>query len=189
MSVCEYCKKILEHELHIKNGFHSSCRNKKNSGLTAKAIQNTQARRAPNATFVQGGSTGLVQQRGAGRRPPSSHQPTGIKKSIKDECKMHQHDLVLMQMGTTFDVIEEDAEYFKKNYKFKYARNVTSYHSTGFSVHAIKRYKEELLQSGLCFCIVEEIEPENGRHMRKLTFSSCNPQSEGLTFPGGLISN
>ena len=24
---------------------------------------------------------------------------------------------------------------------------------------------------------------------RKLTFSSCNPQSEGLTFPGGLIKD
>ena len=77
----------------------------------------------------------------------------------------------------------------EKVYRFKYASNVTSYHSTGFSVHAIKKYKEKLLQSGLCFCIVEEVQPENGRHIRKLTFSSCYPQSEGLTFPGGLISN
>ena len=84
-----------------------------------KAIAAIDARKKVTASFVRGGSPGLVQQKL--KKYLNSASNIGIKKEIKETCKMHGEDLVLIEIGAYFKLIEEDAEYFHKEFLFKYS--------------------------------------------------------------------
>ena len=136
--------------------------------------------------FVQGGSTGLEQQKA--KRYPTPKKKEGIKKEIKDGCKYHGEDLVIMQIGSFYVVIEEDAEYFHNEYKFKYKDTWEDIYLTGFPLSQINLWKNTLIRQGeKDFCIVEEVSKKEGKKiLREVTFSSSNKKSLGLVFAGGI---
>ena len=137
------------------------------------------------AKIVPGGSTGLEQQKA--KRYPAPNKKEGIKKEIKESCKLQGEDLVLMQIGSYYRVIEEDAEYFHKNHKFRYTNTGEDFYVAGFHVSGIEKYKKELIENGgIDFCIVDEVFKEKGKNIiREVTFSSSNKKSLGLSFVGG----
>ena len=152
-----------------------------------KAIAAIDAKKKVTASFVRGGSPGLVQQRL--KKYPNSTSNIGIKKEIKETCKMHGEDLVLMEIGAYFKIIEEDAEYFHKDkeFHFKYTETREDYLITGFPSPLIDSYKQKLINRKINFCIVEEVFKEKGRNIiREVTFSSSNKSSLGLIFTGGV---
>ena len=83
MSECKYCNNTLIQPLHIQKGFHVSCEQKKDRDEMEAAKKNISAHKAPNARFVRGGSTGMVQQRGADKVRSSGVAKIGIKKTEK----------------------------------------------------------------------------------------------------------
>ena len=199
MSECKYCNNTLIQPLHIQRGFHVSCKQKKDRDDIEGAKKNIAAKKAPNASFVQGGSTGLVQQKGR-IRASSTFKKFGIKKEIKDTLKMYGYDLVIMQIGSTYDSIEEDADFFHKHFGHKYNPATTSYNQTGFPTLMLSKIKEKLLGMDIQFCIVDEIDPEDpdddqpsptlpgkGRIIRKIVFSSFSSDALDLVFVGGPI--
>ena len=138
------------------------------------------------ASFVRGGATGLIQQRNI-KKYPSSRKHKSMKQDIKNQCSVWGEDMVVMQFGSTFDIVDENAEYFHKNFNFKYNPTTTNFFSTGFSLGSIERYKRKLLEREINFCIVEEIFKEKGKHIiREVTFSSSNGPSLGNQFVGGI---
>ena len=150
-----------------------------------KAIAAIDARKKVTASFVRGGSPGLVQQKL--KKYLNSASNIGIKKEIKETCKMHGEDLVLIEIGAYFKLIEEDAEYFHKEFLFKYTETREDYFVTGFPSALIDSYKEKLINKKIKFCIVEEIFKKKGENIiRKVTFSSSDKSSLGLTFTGGV---
>ena len=194
MIECKYCNKTLIEPVHIQKGFHVSCKQKKEREEIEAAKKNIAINKAPNASFVQGGSTGLVQQKGR-IRASSTYKKSGIKKEIKDTLKTHGYDLVIMQIGSTYDSIEEDADFFHKHFGHKYNPATTAHNQTGFPTPMIKKIKKKLLDMNIKFCIVDEIDPDddpsppslssNGRIIRKITFSSFDSGAINLVFVGG----
>ena len=93
------------------------------------------------ASFVRGGATGLIQQRNI-KKYPSSRKHKSMKQDIKNQCNMWGEEMVVMQFGSTFDIVDENAEYFHKNFNFKYNPTTTNFFSTGFSLGSIEKYKK-----------------------------------------------
>ena len=149
------------------------------------AIKAIDSKKKVTASFVRGGAPGLRQQRL--KKYPNATSKIGIKKEIKETCKMHGEELVLMEIGSTFDIIDEDAEFFHKEFGFKYAGTMADSYTTGFSSNSINKYKNKLIKRKISFCIVEEVFKEKGKNIiREVTFSSSNKSSLGLTFTGGV---
>jgi hypothetical protein len=133
------------------------------------------------AKIYSGGSTGLVQQKGR-IRTSSKKTKVGILKEIKDTLKRdYQIDIVLIQVGYYFEAIEEDAQYFKNEFKFKIHNRGgnSSYEVTGFTDSSLDEYKNKLLKRSISFCVVEQIPPKkedfkraNNSIERKVTFAS-----------------
>ena len=110
-----------------------------------------------------------------------------MKQDIKNQCNMFGEEIVIMQFGSTFDVVDENAEYFHKNFNFKYNPTTTNFFSTGFSLSSIEKYKKILLDRVTKFCIVEEVFKEKNKPIiREVTFSSTNGPSLGNQFVGGI---
>ena len=154
-----------------------------------KAIAAIDEKKKITASFVRGGAPGLRQQRL--KKYPKSNHKIGIKKEIKETCKMHGEDLVLIHIGAFYQVIEEDATFFHKHkeFKFNYTETNATYFVAGFRVQILNQIKQTLLSIGIDFCIVEEIENKKGNNIiRKVTFSSSNKSSLGLIFTGGVKS-
>ena len=138
------------------------------------------------ASFVRGGATGLRQQRNI-KNYPSSRRSDSMKQDIKNQCNMLGEEMVIMQFGSTFDIVDENAEYFHKNFKFKYNPATVNFFSCGFALGAINKYKEKLLEKGIKFCIIEEVFKKKGKSIiREVTYSSSNGPSLGRQFFGGI---
>lgn len=136
--------------------------------------------------IVPGGDTGMRQQ-GNIKNYPSSRKYESMKQGIKNECNMLGEDIVIMQFGSTFDIVDENAEYFHKEFDFKYNPVTVNFFSTGFSVHSIDKYKKKLLKRNINFCIVEEVFKERGKTIiREVTYSSSGGLSKGKKFFGGI---
>ena len=66
--------------------------------------------------IYQGGSTGLVQQKGI-RSNKKKVKSSYIYKDIKDDLKnRHKLDIVFIQGGKFFNAIEEDADFVEKEF-------------------------------------------------------------------------
>jgi DNA mismatch repair ATPase MutS len=98
-------------------------------------------------TIFRGGATGLRQQNRRSIRSQSSKKTKGILKEIKDTMKSEfNFDLVIIHVGIFYEIIEEDAVFFRDNFGFKLHKNPNiSYERTGFGIDSIKKYKEKLL--------------------------------------------
>jgi len=151
------------------------------------AIKNIeQNKKNIRASFVRGGAPGLRQQRNI-KNYSSSKNYESMKQDIKNQCNALGEEIVIMQFGSTFDIVDENAEYFHKNFNFKYNPTTTNFYSTGFGLSSIEKYKNILLKKEMKFCIVEEIFKEKGKPIiREVTFSSSNGPSLGNQFVGGI---
>ena len=108
--------------------------------------------------IYQGGSTGLVQQnRRVFRKAKASNKDIGIQRQIKDTLKAKfAFDIVIMHFGGFFIVIEEDAEYFNKEFKLKLIQpGRFTYHISSFPLTARQKYidllKMPFFSSDFCF--------------------------------------
>jgi len=139
------------------------------------------------AKIVSGGSTGLVQQRGR-IRETNRYKKVGIKKEIKDALNMYGFDLVIMQIGSTYDAIEEHADYFHKEFGYMYNSATVSYNAIGFPTQFLDKIKAKLIKKEVKFCIVDEVDEDPTRIIRKVTYPS-DSDAFGLTFVGGDKKN
>ena len=138
------------------------------------------------ASFVRAGATGLIKQRNI-KKYPSSRKHKSMKQDIKNQCNMWGEEMVVMQFGSTFEIVDENAEYFHKNFNFNYNSATTNFFSTGFFLGSIEKYKKKLLEKEIKFCIVEEVFKEKDKPIiREVTFSSSNGPSLGNQFVGGI---
>lgn len=136
------------------------------------------------AKIVPGGATGLVQQRV--KNYPHSKKRQSMKQDIKNQCNSAGDEMVLMQFGSTFDIVDDNAEYFHKEFGFEYNPQTVNFYQTGFPLASINKYKTEFLKRKINFCIVEEVLNEKGKNIiREVTFSSSNSKSLELIFIGG----
>ena len=152
--------------------------------LIASAIKNIESRKKITARFVRGGATGLVQQRGIRSYRPSQTK-TGIIKSIKDSIKNNDGiSLVLIQRGYYIEVIEEDARYFHKEFGLKIhdSGGNRPYEIAGFPKSALNKYTQILLEKGLDFCTVEQVDKIHGVVVREITFSAQKKECIGRRF-------
>ena len=134
---------------------------------------------------VQGGSTGLVQQKL--KKYPPKKPKVGIIKGIKDFLKsQYRCDLVLIQVGFYIEIIEEDAKYFKNEFGLKIhdAGGTRSYDVAGFPKEkGLAKYQKILDERKVCYCLVEQIEDcKDKKVIREVTHSSCNKKALGLVF-------
>ena len=110
-----------------------------------------------------------------------------MKQDIKNQCNMLGEEMVVMQFGSTFDIVDENAEYFHEYFKFKFNPATVNFFSCGFTLGAINKYKEKLLEKGIKFCIIEEVFKKKGKSIiREVTYSSSNGPSLGRQFIGGI---
>lgn len=125
-------------------------------------------------TIYRGGATGLRQQNRRSIRSQSSKKTKGILKEIKDTMKSEfNFDLVIIHVGIFYEIIEEDAVFFRDNFGFKLHKNPNiSYERTGFGIDSIKKYKEKLLNMNKQFCIINQIDSKTENITRKVIFST-----------------
>jgi DNA mismatch repair ATPase MutS len=127
-------------------------------------------------TIFRGGATGLRQQNRRSIRSQSSKKTKGILKEIKDTMKSEfNFDLVIIHVGIFYEIIEEDAVFFRDNFGFKLHKNPNiSYERTGFGIDSIKKYKEKLLNMNKQFCIINQIDSKTENITRKVIFSTID---------------
>jgi hypothetical protein len=148
MSECKYCNKTLIEPVHIQKGFHVSCKQKKDREEMDDAKKNIAANKAPNASFVQGGDTGLRQTR-INNYPQNNHRRDNIYPGIKNTIKAkYKHiDIVFMHgLSTRYYVAEEDAELIHKLDSEKTYRQDISYFLTSIGRNEKKEFIEKLTE-------------------------------------------
>ena len=132
--------------------------------------------------IYQGGSTGLVQQNKRSLRTFTSKSGRGIQRDIKDTLKgMYNFDIVIMQSGNMFIVIEEDATFFKTQFNFKVTQPGNySYIKTGFPLSSKDKYTKKLSNLNKTFCVLVQFgkEPNIGREVIESTIE----KALGITF-------
>jgi DNA mismatch repair ATPase MutS len=92
-----------------------------------------------------------------------------------------------MQIGAYYKLIEEDANYMHEEFGLNYTNTGEDIDVVGFPLHHLKNKKRQLLQKNICFCIVDEVTPVNGRFIREVVFANCDDEVIGITFVGGPI--
>ena len=132
--------------------------------------------------IYQGGSTGLVQQNKRSLRKFTSKSGRGIQREIKDTLKgMYHFDIVIMQFGSMFRVIEEDATFFKKEFNFKVSQpGRYTYETTGFPLGSKDKYSKKLLELNKTFCILVQF-GEEPNFIREV-MESTSEKALGITF-------
>ena len=126
--------------------------------------------------IYQGGSTGLVQQN---KRMimKSSHTigDVGIQRQLKDMLKAKfAFDIVIMHFGDFFRIIEEDAEFFNKEFNFKLSQpGRYSFVTTAFPLYARQKYIEKLKDMNKEFCLLDQYKVDDKEQFyRKVNVSS-----------------
>ena len=135
--------------------------------------------------IYQGGSTGLVQQnRRVFRKAKASNKDIGIQRQIKDTLKAKfAFDIVIMHFGGFFIVIEEDAEYFNKEFKFKlFQPGRYTYHVCSFPEYSRKKYIDLLMNKNLEFCLLDQYPGENQDEFFRVVNVSTHEKAIGFTF-------
>ena len=134
--------------------------------------------------IYQGGSTGLVQQnRRVFKKKSASKSSFGIQRFIKDTLKSKfSFDLVIMQFGR-YIIIEEDAEYFNKEFKFKlFQPGRYTYHVCSFPEYSRKKYIDLLMNKNIEFCLLDQYPGENQDEFFRVVNVSTHEKAIGFTF-------
>jgi hypothetical protein len=169
---CKYCNKTLADHVNITQGFHTSCRNKKNSLKVKKAMKDTNSRRNP---FVPGGQTGMVQQGNLKNYPKKKIRGNlvypGIKNTIK--AKYKHIDIVFMHgLSTRYYVAEEDAELIHKLDSNKDYRENISYFLTSIPRDEKKEFIKKLAGKNKGYVFMDMKKPLTDPVMRVIVDSS-----------------
>lgn len=94
---------------------------------------------------------------------------------IKDTLKgSYDINLVIIQCGAFFEVIEEDAELLIDKFDLKRNNNWGATHA-GFPLSSIDKFQEKLMEKNIKFCIVKEINKDNSSNngvLRQVTYST-----------------
>ena len=134
------------------------------------------------ASFVRGGSPGLKQQRL--KNFPEKAREIGIVKSIKDDLKNnHLFEIVIIQVGIFYEVIEEDAKFFHDEFNFEIhdAGGTRSYEVTGFHLKSIEKYTQKLKNQNISFCVVQQQKEKiSGYTVREVTDEFKGGQSDSF---------
>jgi DNA mismatch repair ATPase MutS len=135
--------------------------------------------------IYQGGSTGLVQQnKRVIMKSNSSKGDIGIQRQIRDILKSKfSFDLVIMQFGYYYTVIEEDADFFNKEFKFKLSQpgNYT-YYVTGFPLESRQKYIDKLKSSNKQYCLLDQYQVENKNEIYRVVNVSTHKKALGFWF-------
>tara|TARA_B100002051_G_C16287426_1_gene416439 strand:- start:111 stop:461 length:351 start_codon:yes stop_codon:yes gene_type:complete len=110
----------------------------------------------------------------------------GKIKTIKDVLKSEFGlDLVIIQCGYYFEIIEEDAEFFNRSFRFKLHNCGGSrpYQVTGFPKNRwmLNKYKKLLSEKGINYAIVDQVDVQRNHVTREVTHST-NDDALGLVF-------
>ena len=135
--------------------------------------------------IYQGGSTGLVQQnKRVFRKDKASHTDTGIQRQIKDTLKAKfAFDIVVMHFGGFFIIIEEDAEYFNKEFKFKLIQpGRFTYYFCSFPLTARQKYIDLLKNKDKEFCLLDQYQVDNKDEFYRVVNISTHEKALGFTF-------
>ena len=135
--------------------------------------------------IYQGGSTGLVQQnRRVFRKAKASNKDIGIQRQIKDTLKAKfAFDIVIMHFGAFFIVIEEDAEYFNKEFKLKLIQpGRYTYHISSFPLTARQKYIDLLKSKDKEFCLLDQYPVDNKEEFYRVVNISTHEKALGFTF-------
>ncbi|MEC8086143.1 MAG: hypothetical protein VX096_04190 [Pseudomonadota bacterium] len=135
--------------------------------------------------IYQGGSTGLVQQnRRVFRKAKASNKDIGIQRQIKDTLKAKfAFDIVIMHFGAFFIVIEEDAEYFNKEFKLKLIQpGRYTYHICSFPLTARQKYIDLLRSKDKEFCLLDQYQVDNKEEFYRVVNISTHEKALGFTF-------
>lgn len=132
--------------------------------------------------IYRGGSTGLVQQSKKSLRKYTTKSGRGIQREIKDTLKgMFKFDIVIMQFGVYFKVIEEDAIFFKNEFNFKVSQPGSyTYEVTGFPLNVKEKYSNKLQNLNKTFCILEQF--GKAPNITREVIESTSEKAIGITF-------
>tara|TARA_Y100000768_G_scaffold234694_1_gene177432 strand:- start:8 stop:430 length:423 start_codon:yes stop_codon:yes gene_type:complete len=135
--------------------------------------------------IYQGGSTGLVQQnKRVFRKDKASNTDIGIQRQIKDTLKAKfEFDIVIMHFGGSFIIIEEDAEYFNKEFKFKLIQpGRYTYHICRIPLTARQKYIDLLKGEDKEFCLLDQYQVDDKEEFYRVVNISTNEKALGFTF-------
>ena len=133
--------------------------------------------------IYQGGSPGLIQQSQKTVKKFLSKEKNSIQREIQETLKgIYKFDLVLMQIGSFYNAIEEDAIFINKEFGIKKVQpgNWTFEVASIHKAH-INKYIEKLKIMNKTFCILEqkEISP---RKFERTVVISTSQEAIGITF-------
>ncbi len=138
------------------------------------AKKNIAAKKAPNARFVRGGQTGMVQQdlkNYSQKKIRGDHVYPGIKNTIK--AKYKHIDIVFMHgLSTRYYVAEEDAELIHKLDSDKEYRENISYFLTSIPRDEKKEFIKKLAEKNKGYVFMDMKKPLTDPVMRVIIDSS-----------------
>ena len=107
-----------------------------------------------------------------------------LKKTIKDYIKKNYSiDIVLIQCGCFFEVVEEDSLFFKNKFNFNVHGVKTK--STGFYIKSLKKYIDELEFLNVNYCVIEQIDKsDNSKNIYREITHSNKKNCIGIKFIG-----
>ena len=133
----------------------------------------------------QGGSTGLVQQnKKVFFKSSSRKNDDGIQRKIKNILKeKFSFDLVIMHFGGFFIIIEEDADYFHKEFKFKlFQPGRYTYHVASFPLKYRQKYIDILINKEKEFCLLDQYQVEGKEEFYRTVNVSTQKKALDFTF-------
>ena len=135
--------------------------------------------------IYQGGSTGLVQQnRRMIMKPSHTKGEVGIQRQLKDMLKAKfSFDIVIMHFGNFFRIIEEDAEFFNKEFNFKLSQpGRFSFVTTAFPLNARQKYIEKLKGMNKEFCLLDQYKVVDKEDFYRKVNVSTNKDALGFWY-------
>jgi DNA mismatch repair ATPase MutS len=135
--------------------------------------------------IYQGGSTGLVQQnRRMIMKPSRNKGEVGIQRQLKDMLKAKfSFDIVIMHFGNFFRIIEEDAEFFNKEFNFKLSQpGRFSFVTTAFPLNVRQKYIEKLKGMNKEFCLLDQYQVDDKEEFYRKVNVSTNKDALGFWY-------
>tara|TARA_B100001093_G_scaffold131432_1_gene124018 strand:- start:802 stop:1218 length:417 start_codon:yes stop_codon:yes gene_type:complete len=135
--------------------------------------------------IYQGGSTGLVQQnKRMIMKFSHAKGDVGIQRQLKYMLKAKfSFDIVIMHFGNFFKIIEEDAEFFNKEFNFKLSQpGHYSFVTTAFPLYVRQKYIEKLKSMNKEFCLLDQYKVDGKEEFYRKVNVSTNKDALGFWY-------
>ena len=135
--------------------------------------------------IYQGGSTGLVQQNKRMIMKSSlTKGDIGIQRQLKDMLKAKfSFHIVIMHFGDFFRIIEEDAEFFNKEFNFKLSQpGRYTFITTAFPLNCRKKYIDKLTDMEKQFCLLDQYKVDGKEEFYRKVNVSTNKDALGFWY-------